>query len=109
MVKSKEKKLKAYYCEEEATGYGFIEWFETVGQARAHFANEFQVRFTDVHPIRMPWADQYGNMDAIPVEVLFKNDWCLECDTCGGSISEMEDFFENERGYCCKSCFEKER
>lgn len=101
--------MKAYYCEEESTGYGFIEWFETAGQAKAHFANEFQLRFTDVRPRRVPWADPYKNIEEIPLEVLFENDWWLECNSCGGQICEIDDFFTNERGYCCKRCYEKGR
>ena len=101
--------MKAYYCEEESTGYGFIEYFETAGQARAHFANEFQLRFIDVYPKRVPWADQYGSYENIPVEVLFENGWWFECNTCGRHIDELEHFHINEKGYCCQDCFEKGR
>jgi len=98
---------KAYYCEEYGTGYGKIEYFDNVGQAKAYFANEFQERFVDVRPHRVPWADGYKCQDEIPIEVFFENGWWFECNTCGSQIDELKDLFINERGYCCKSCYKK--
>ena len=100
--------MKAYYCEDYYTGYGKIEYFDTVGQAKAYFANEFQERFVDVRPHRVPWADEYGDEDNIPIEVKFAHGWWFECNTCGRHIDELENFFENKRGYCCKQCFDSE-
>lgn len=99
--------MKAYCCEEYSTGYCFIEYFENAGQAKAYFANEFQERFIDVRPYRVAWADQYGNADTIPIEVYFENGWWFECNTCGRHICELADFYDNEKGYCCRECFEK--
>lgn len=102
------QKLKAYYCEEWDTGYGYIEYFENVGQAKAHFANDFKMPFVDVKPRRVPWADEYGSQDNIPAEVYFENGHYFFCSTCGDPISEMEDCFTNEDGYCCRTCYERE-
>lgn len=98
---------KAYACEEPVCGYQFIHFFETREQAKDWFAGEYGMRYIDVRPFRVPWADKYEHEDNIPVEAYFENGWWFECNTCGGHIHEMEDFFVNERGYCCKACYKR--
>ena len=97
--------MKAYYYEDKEYGYGEIGYFDTRNQARKHFADKHGEKYTEVRVLRLPWADGYGDEDNIPIEVKFAHGWWLECNTCGGYITESEDFFMNDKGYCCKGCF----
>lgn len=54
---------------------------------------------------RLPWADKYGDVDSIPVEEWLSHGWYFVCNTCGENIEDMADFYINDKGYCCKKCF----
>ena len=99
---------KAYYCEDDYSGYCKIGYFDTRNQAKNYFAGEFSLRYIDVKPYRLPWADIYEDVDNIPIEAYFENGWWFECNYCGSYIHELADFFnvKEGKGYCCKSCYE---
>ena len=50
-------------------------------------------------------ADKYGSVDNIPAEERLNHGWYFTCDTCGAEIDDIKDFHVNNRGYCCKKCF----
>lgn len=52
------------------------------------------------------WADKYKNVDNIPAEEWLSHGWYFVCNTCGENIEDVADFHVNDKGYCCKKCFD---
>lgn len=53
----------------------------------------------------VPWADKYGDVDNIHVEEWLNHGWYFICNTCGAKIEDVADFHVNNKGFCCKKCF----
>lgn len=95
-----ERKLKAYAWDDEQEGTTTIEWFESAGKAKQYFASENELRFTEVRVYRVPWADNYRCMEAIPKELCWEHGWWWECNDCGNMICEDEGVIVNNVVYC---------
>lgn len=61
----------------------------------------------DIRVRRLPWADKYESVDNIPTEEWLSHGWYFVCNTCGENIEDMADFHINDKGYCCKKCFDE--
>lgn len=83
-----------------------ITFAETADKAKQDFSIENEIHFKDIRVQRLPWADKYGSVDNIPVEEWLNHGWYFNCDTCGAEIEDMADFHINNKGYCCKKCFD---
>lgn len=99
------KKRKAYRFLDEDADITYLEWFESAGQARAYFANECGLDFTDVHVYREPWADAYNTAEEIPVEAYLKNGWYWPCANCGERIYEDDKYNMLHNKVYCERCY----
>lgn len=103
-------KSKAY-CFSNAADYDIddiseeITFAKTAGKAKQNFSIENGIYFKDIRVQRLPWADKYGDADSIPAEEWLSHGWYFICNTCGENIEDMADFYINDKGYCCKKCF----
>lgn len=105
-----DKKLKAYQWDDEFEGTGIIVYAETAGKARAEIAdsNDSGLRFTEIRVYRAPWADEYGDWDNIPPEVLIEHGWLLPCCRCGQyEIEDDEAMIVVDGKVYCKECCEE--
>ncbi len=82
-----------------------VTFAETAGKAKQDFSMESGIHYKDIRVRRMPWADKYENVDNIPTEEWLSHGWYFVCNTCGENIEDMADFYINDKGYCCKKCF----
>lgn len=98
---------KAYAFNDELEGTAEFYWAETAGQAKAYFANEYGLPFTEIHVYRVPWADKYTSMEEIPPEAYWDNGWWLTCENCGRMVAEGEGRV-TKTGVLCLECFKKE-
>lgn len=88
MKEENKTKLKAYSFNNERDDCIQIEYFETVGKAKAFFANEHSLKFCDVRVNREPWADKYQSEGEIPAEAWLSQGMYLECCQCGALVTE---------------------
>ena len=86
------------FHEDEFYGYGEIGYLIPETKRGNTLQISMEKKYTEVRVLRLPWADGYGDEDNIPIEVKFAHGWWLECNTCGGHITESEDFFMNDKG-----------
>ena len=104
-------KSKAY-CFANAADYDVDDLSETVtfaetpGKAKQNISMESGVHYKDIRVQRIPWADGFKSVDDIPPNVWMDNGWHLVCNTCGAEIEDIADFYVNDKGYCCKKCFD---
>ena len=84
-----------------------VTFAETPGKAKQDFSMESGVHYKDIRVRRMPWADGFKSVDDIPPNVWMDNGWHLVCNTCGAEIEDVADFHINDKGYCCKKCFDE--
>lgn len=82
-----------------------VTFAETPGKAKQDFSMENGIHYKDIRVQRLPWADKYGDADSIPAEEWLSHGWYFICNTCGENIEDMADFYINDKGYCCKKCF----
>lgn len=99
------KKLKAYSWDDEYEGTIAIVWAESAGKAKAEIANDNDIAFADVKVHRVPWADDYDDMESIPPEVYFKHGWLQACHECGMEVAEDEAVIVDKAVYH-KWCYE---
>lgn len=97
---------KAYAYDDEFEGTTEIYWAKTAGQAKAYFANENDLLFTEVSVYRVPWADKYKSMEEIPPDVYWENGWWLPCEKCGSIVAEGEGR-ATEKGVLCLECLQE--
>lgn len=103
-------KSKAY-CFSNAADYDIedmsekITFAETAGKAKQYFNMESGIHYKDIRVRRLPWADTYGDVDSIPVEEFLNHGWYFTCNTCGARIEDIKVFYINNKGFCCKKCF----
>ena len=109
MTKENKPKLKAYSFTDEQEGYTHIDWFETAGQAKASFANEYVSNFCDVRVYRVPWADKYQSEGEVPPEVCLAHGWWIECSQCGAQVSEEDVGEIDGRDVYCEVCAEERK
>ena len=83
-----------------------VTFAETPGKAKQDFSMENGIRYKDIRVQRLPWADKYGDVDKIPVKEWFDHGYHFTCNTCGAQIEDIADFYINDKGYCCKKCFD---
>lgn len=98
--------VKAYVWDDEYSGESHIVWATTPGKAKALFAAEHDEEFTELRVKRLPWADEYRDMDEIPAEVFIKNGWhtLRYCEKCGLEIFGETTFLTNEGSLVCDDC-----
>lgn len=95
--------LKAYVWDDEYSGESHIVWATTPGKAKALLAAEQNEEFTALRVRRLPWADQYKDIDEIPAEEFFKRGWWMYCLNCGTRVYDDEAVvFEKTNVYCTK-------
>ena len=82
-----------------------VTFAESPGKAKQDFSRMNGIHYKDIRVQRMPWADKYENVDSIPAEEGLNHGWYFVCNTCGAEIEDMADFHINDKGYCCKKCF----
>lgn len=82
-----------------------VTFAESPGKAKQDFSMENGIPFKDIRVQRIPWADSFKSVDDIPPNVWMDNGWHLVCNTCGAEIEDVADFHINDKGYCCKKCF----
>lgn len=101
--------LKAYQHDDEHEGTSTIVYAETAGKAKAEIAdsNDSGLRFTEVRVYRVPWADEYGDWDNVPPEVLLEHGWMLPCWRCGKyALDDNEEMVVVDGKVYCKDCYE---
>lgn len=103
-------KFKAY-CFANAADYDTvglsaqITFAETAGKAKQYFSMNSDIHYKDIRVRRVPWADKYEDVDEIPVEELLDHGWYFICNICGARIEDTTNFYTNNKGFCCKKCF----
>lgn len=95
--------MKAYLYDDEWDDSSTIYWAETAGQAKRCAADENGIPFTEIRVHRVPWADQYNDMDEIPPEVYWAHGWWLSCEKCGKHVYEGEGC-STDKGVLCLNC-----
>lgn len=83
-----------------------VTFAESAGKAKQNISMESGVHYTDIRVQRLPWADGFKSVDDIPPNVWLDNGWHFVCNTCGAEIEDIADFYINDKGYCCKKCFD---
>ena len=77
-------------------------------QARQNnISMESGIHYKDIRVRRVPWADKYEDVDEIPVEELLDHGWYFICNICGARIEDITVFYTNNKGFCCKKCFDE--
>lgn len=84
-----------------------ITFAETPGKAKQDFSMENGTHYKDIRVRRLPWADTYGDVDSIPVEEFLDHGWYFVCNICGARIEDITVFYTNNKGFCCKKCFDE--
>lgn len=104
-----DKKLKAYQWDDELEGTSIIVYAETAGKARSEIAdsNDSGLRFTEIRVYRAPWADEYGDWNKIPPEVLLDHGWYLPCCCCGKYAVDDEDVTVVGGKVYCRDCYKE--
>lgn len=103
-------KSKAYVFA-NAVDYGIndlseqVTFAETAGKAKQYFSMNSGIHYKDIRVRRVPWADKYDDVDEIPVEELLDHGWYFTCNICGARIEDITVFYTNNKGFCCKKCF----
>ena len=86
---------------------GKITFAETTGKAKQYFSMYSGVLYKDIRVRRLPWADKYEDVDEIPVEEFLEHGWYFICNICGARIEDVTVFYTNNKGFCCKKCFDE--
>ncbi len=102
--------MKAY-CFANASDFDIedvdeVTFAESAGKAKQNFSMESGVHFRNIRVQRMPWADKYASVEAIPAEEWLEHGWYFICNICGEYIDDATNLFSNNKGYCCKKCYE---
>ena len=84
-----------------------VTFAETPGKAKQDFSMENGIPFKDIRVQRIPWADKYGDVDKIPVKEWLDHGWHFTCNICGAMIEDAINFYINNKGFCCKKCFDE--
>lgn len=102
--------VKAYVWDDEYSGESHIVWATTPGKAKALLAAENDEYFTELRIRRLPWADEYRDVDDIPAEVFKENGWhsLYFCEKCGLEIFKETAFLTNEGSLICDFCADKD-
>ena len=100
--------MKAYCCKErDGDEYAVIVYGKTRGQAKREGASELHIHLLDANVSRLPWADEYGSINNLPLKVYFENGWFCECCKCGRRIDVDSEYTEGTLGkfdYLCDEC-----
>lgn len=100
--------MKAYCCKErDGDGYAVIVYGKTRGQAKREGASELDIDFLDANVSRLPWADEYRDMDDIPAEEFLAHGWWLPCAKCGKQVDEDTAVLTDTK-VLCKECAGKD-
>lgn len=104
--------MEAYQFDDEQDGYSQIVYAESASKAKMLIDTDIQ--FINIRVHRAKWADQYGNMKDIPIEVLLNRGWWYDCNGgCGDRLYDQDlidktAIIEDNHIYC-KECWDKLR
>ena len=84
-----------------------VTFAETPGKAKQDFSMISGIHYKDIRVCRVRWADKYESVDNIPVEEWLDHGWHFVCNICGETIEDVANLYINDKGYCCKKCFDE--